>query len=147
MPGTADKMVTWDKSGKKLVRKYYLTMNLKEAYAMHSSMQSEEERCKKSKLYSLRPKNVLLLGDTPKDQCKCQAHENLPMKLEAMEKQYESSSLDEIICDTSENSACWLNKSKACCNAKKFVPMLQLAAATNYEQWGNIHVKKQEKKQ
>ena len=108
-------------------------------------IQSEEERGKKSKFYSLRPKNVLLLGDTPKDQCKCQNHENMFMKLEAMGKQYESSFWEEILCDTSENSICWLNKCNACYNAKKFLPMLGLAATTTYKQWGNVYVKKQEK--
>ena len=112
---------------------------------MYANTYSEEERCKKSKLYSLRPKNVLLLGDTPKDQCKYQNHENMFMKLEAMGKQYESSFWEEILCDTSENSICWLNKCNACYNAKKFLPMLDLAATTTYKQWGNVYVKKQEK--
>ena len=48
-------------------------------------------------------------------------------------------------CDTSENSAYWLNKCSACCNAKKFVSMLEIAAITNYKQWGNVYAKKQEK--
>ena len=31
----------------------------------------------------------------------------------------------------------------ACCNAKNFVPILELAAITNYKQWGNV--RKEEK--
>ena len=66
------------------------------------------------------------------------------MKLEAIWKWYEGSFWDEILSDSSENSACWLNKCNPCCNAKKFIAMLELAAITNYKQWGNIYVKKQE---
>ena len=66
------------------------------------------------------------------------------MKLQAMWKWYEGSFLDEILCDSSENSACWQSKCNPCCNAKKFVAMLELAAITNYKHWGNIYVKKQE---
>ena len=48
-------------------------------------------------------------------------------------------------CDTSENSAYWLNKCSACCNAKKFVSMLEIVAITNYKQWESVYAKKQEK--
>ena len=55
---------------------------------------------------------------TPKDQWKCQTHKNLLRKFEACfsrnlfshRKQYDCLFWDEIICNTSENSACWLNK-------------------------------------
>ena len=61
------------------------------------------------------------------------------------ESHNEGSFWEEILCDTVENSACWLRKCKACCSAKKFVPMLQIRAVTNYKQWRNGYVKKQEK--
>ena len=48
MPRTADKIVIWDESGKNRLRKFYLTMHLKEAYAVvYSNTYSEEERFKK----------------------------------------------------------------------------------------------------
>ena len=50
-----------------------------------------------------------------------------------------------FLCDSSENSACWLNKCNAYCNAKKFLPMLELAAIMNYKQLPNVYVKKQDK--
>ena len=37
---------------------------------------------------NLQPKNVLLLGDTPKNQCKCKVHETY-LKLEAMDYSYD----------------------------------------------------------
>ena len=48
-------------------------------------------------------------------------------------------------CDTSENSAYWLNKCSACCNAKKFVSMLEIAAITNYKQWEMFMLKSKKK--
>ena len=62
-----------------------------------------------------------------------------------MGKKYEGSFLDEIFCNTSNNSVCWLNICNAFCYAKKFAPMLELAAITNNRQWGNVYVKKQDK--
>ena len=61
-----------DESGKHQLQKYYLTINLKEAHTLF--------------LWSCEQKDkyVLLLGSTPKEQWKCQVHENLIMKLEAM---------------------------------------------------------------
>ena len=56
------------------------------------------------------------------------------MKLEAIGKQYEDTFFNETLCDTFENITCWLNKCTACCNAKKIVPMLELATITNYGQ-------------
>ena len=58
------------------------------------------------------------------------------MKLGAMGKCCEGIFWDEMLCDTSENNACWLNKYNSCFNAKKFVPVLELATITNYKQWG-----------
>ena len=76
--------------GKRLC-KHYLTMYLREAYAVFKEMrQEDEETCSLSVFCKLRPKNVLLLGDTPEDTCKCQTHENLLFKLEAMGCNYET---------------------------------------------------------
>ena len=85
------------------------------------------------------------MGDTPKGKCKCPTHENLFIKLATMGKKYEGSFLDEIFCNTSNNSVCWLNICNAFCYARKFAPMLELAAITNNRQWGNVYVKKQDK--
>ena len=78
IPGAKDEIVVWDELGKKRLRKHYLTMYLYEAYAVFKEMrQEDEETCSLSVFFKLRPKNVLLLGDTPEDTCKCQTRENL----------------------------------------------------------------------
>ena len=61
-------------------------------------------------------------------------------------RQYEGLFWDEILCVTSENRARWVNKCNACYDAKTFIPVLEPAAISNYKQWENVYVKKQEKK-
>lgn len=78
-------MTVWGENGKQKLRKYYLTMYLKEAYALYlENCEKEDEKCSFSTFCKARPKNFLLMGDSPKEQCKCQIHENLFLKLEAM---------------------------------------------------------------
>ena len=76
MSGTKDEMVVWDSFGKKRLRKYYLTMYLREAYAVFNETKQVAMDCSFSAFCKLSPQNVLLLGETPRDQCECVAHEN-----------------------------------------------------------------------
>ena len=77
MPGAKDEMVVWDEFGKQRLRKYYLTMYIHQVYAVFKETRQEDEAmCSMSTFTKLRPKNVLLLSDTPEDTCKCQTHEN-----------------------------------------------------------------------
>ena len=67
IPGNGDEMTVWDDNGKHKLQKYYLTMYLKEAYAIFlESCENEDDRCSVSTFCNLNPKNVLLLGDSPK---------------------------------------------------------------------------------
>ena len=56
-------------------------MFLKEA---HMIFESCHKNISFSKFCSLRPKSVLLLKDTPIDQCKCKLHEHFQMKLKGL---------------------------------------------------------------
>ena len=75
---------------KRRERKSYLTMYLREAYAVFKETVADGECCSFSAFCKLRPKHVLLLVDTPKKQCKCQIHENFFMKLKAMGCSYDN---------------------------------------------------------
>ena len=67
IPGNGDEMTVWDDNDKHKLQKYYLTMYLKEAYAIFlESCENEDDRCSVSTFCNLNPKNVLLLGDSPK---------------------------------------------------------------------------------
>ena len=92
MPGAKDEMVVWDEFGKQQLQKYYFTTYIREAYAVFKEKRQEDEAmCSMSTFTKLRPKNVLLLSDTPQDTCKSQIHENLFLKLEAMGHSYDNS--------------------------------------------------------
>ena len=65
-------------------------MYLREAYAVFKETVADGEDCSFSALCKLRPKNALLLVDTPKEQFKCQIHENFFMKLGAMGCSYDN---------------------------------------------------------
>ena len=67
IPGKGDEMTVWDDNGKHKLQKYYLTMYLKEAYAIFlESCENEVDKCSVSTFCNLNPKNVLLLGNSPK---------------------------------------------------------------------------------
>ena len=87
-----DLITVWTDTGKIKVRKYYLTTCLRESLKTFFDLYSDEERAKFigfSTFDDLHPKNVLLLGSTPRDQCKCMIHENLFLKLHAMDTIYD----------------------------------------------------------
>ena len=88
----------------------------------------------------LIPKNVLLLSNTPEETCKCQTHENLFLKLEAMGHSYDNSFWGVVLCDTSESSNFWLSKCDECREKKKFIPKKRIDSLAIYKQWKTIHV-------
>ena len=143
MPGKGDEMTVWDEEGKHKLRKYYLTMYLKEAHAIYlESCENEKDKCSLSSFCNFRPPNVLLLGDSPKDQCNCQTLANLFYMLEAMGCPYEGSWWEIVLCDITPNSPCWHNICNECKDGKKLVPGKPLNAITSFKQWENIEVRK-----
>ena len=81
MPEKGDEMTIWTEGGRKRVWKYSPTMYLKEAYALClESCEEDDDKCSFSTFCNFCPKNVLLLDESPKQQCKCQIHENLFLK-------------------------------------------------------------------
>ena len=107
MPGMKDELTIWEKGVKKCEQKYYLTMFLREAYNIYSNLPITE-KVKFSKFCELRSKNVLLLNQSPVDQCKCMIHENFINKLNSAAITYDSSTFWKfVLCDDSLNSVCW----------------------------------------
>ena len=82
-PGLKDETTVWTEAGKTKMRKYYLTMYLREMFAM---FKAENQDCEIgfSLFASLRPINVLLLKNQYLDQCKCSVHENSYLLLNAL---------------------------------------------------------------
>ena len=86
-----DMMTVWTHEGRQKRRKYYLMMHLPEAHHIFCDLHTSPNKQKVigfSKFCSLRPKNVLLTGDTPQYQCECMIHENFFLKREAMGQNY-----------------------------------------------------------
>lgn len=85
-------MTVWSNTSKKKLRQHYLTMYLRDDHRPFYDLYCDEERSKVigfSTFCDLCPKNVLLLGSTPRDQCKCMIHENFFLKLNAMDITYD----------------------------------------------------------
>ena len=139
MPGTKDKIVIWGSAAKKRREcKYYLTMYLREAHVVFKETVADWKCHSFSAFCKLRPSNVLLLVDTPKEQCTCQIHENLFMKLEPMGCSYGNGG--NVLCDVSENSRWWLSECESCRNGKKLVPTKPRNFETVYKQWEYVYV-------
>ena len=137
MPGKGDKMTVWDDKGKHKLRKYYLTMYLKEACVLYlESCKNEDDKCFLSNFVISTQR--LCFFQVPKEQCKCHVHENLFLKLEATRFSYESSWLQTVLCDISPNSPCWNNTCENCKDGKKLIPTKGLNASTCYKQWEYI---------
>lgn len=132
-PGIADTMVVRDVNGKETVRKYYLTMFIREAYA--NFVQNYGAIVKLSKFHSLRPKNVLLMKDTPSEVCKCLRHENLRFSLLALGCSYDGSLWDDILCSSSIDSTCWKGNCANCMGFQNFYPEKQMDELVKIQQW------------
>ena len=83
-------MTVWTHEGRQKSRKHYLMMHLPEAHHIFCDLHTSPNKqvIGFSKFCSLRPKNVLLTGDTPQYQCECMIQENFFLKFEAMGKNY-----------------------------------------------------------
>lgn len=135
MPGMNDEITVYDSGGKVKLRKYYLTMYLREAYSLFK-MENDNLEVGFSKFCFLRPPNVLLLHETPADQCKCKIHENFILKLKALKINYSNAWWQSILCDTEQNSLCWQGQCNECKDGRKF-PEQVLFGREKPVQWYN----------
>ena len=79
--------------------------------------------------YSLRPPNVLLLTNSLKDQCKCT---KISFLTYAVGITYIGDVWNEYLCNTDENSACWLGDCIICESGKKIVVKKPLNKIVSY---------------
>ena len=140
MPGLKDEMVIWingKNTGKK--RKYYLTMFLREAYAIFKLSHPEPTVCF-SKFCALRPKNVLLLKNTPMDQCKCKHHENFILRLKGLNQVYDESWWMKYLCSSDDlESSCWMNDCDKCKDGKLFDLDMDSSVPVVWQEWEKDH--------
>ena len=135
MPGMKDELTAWEKGAKRCEQKYYLAMFLREAYSIYINL-PVTEKVKFSKFCELRPKNVLLLNQSPADQCKCMIHENFINKLKGAAITYDSSTFwNFVLCDDSLNSVCWQRNCEDCIDGKKLNLNIDPATNVSWNQW------------
>ena len=96
MPGLNDLITVWDDSGKKKLRKYYLTMFSRDVHEVY--YQAQDNPVSLSTFCDLHPKNAFLLADSPKNQCRCLMHENVFLKLNAIGISNDSSFCTKVLC-------------------------------------------------
>jgi hypothetical protein len=144
MPGMKDEMTVWEEGKKVKLRKFYLVMFLREAYQLYVSSAGECERVKFSKFCELRPKNVLLMKQTPADQCKCKIHENLFLKLKSLKIPY-TTFWEDVLCDTTMNSLCWQGECEDCENGKLIKLSMDPGAMIQWWEWETC-IKESEKR-
>ena len=121
MPDMRDEITSWENGTKKHKTKYYLTMFLQEAYKISTEL-PVSDKGKFSKFCDLHPKNVLLLKQSPADQCKCKIHENLINNLKLLSiLHYSGSFWDDALCNNTTNSQYWQWNCEICADDKKVI--------------------------
>ena len=131
-------MTIWTEAGKTKMRKYYLTMYLREMFAM---FKAENQDCEIgfSLFASLRPINVLQLRNQYLDQCKCSVHENSYLLLNALGVNIDKISFWQIVlCDNEDYTlSCWKGECNNCCNGKAIpFPNIISNRIISYKEWG-----------
>ena len=118
---------------KEKLRKYYLTMTLKEVFAVFQEYHPHV-KIGFTLFTTMRPVNVILMKDSPLDQCKCVIHENFRLKLHAIRVEV-TDFWSKYICNSQNyNAKCWLNTCEECQNGKKLFD-----EANNSISDGSIH--------
>ena len=133
-PGLKDEVTVWNNGKKEKHRKCYMTMFLREAYSLFKEMHSDV-KIGFSTFCKERPQNVLLLHETPADQCKCLTCENFFLQLESLQIKYDSSFWANYLCDDSLMSDCWQGKCENCNNGQRISTSNDLAKVVTKKVW------------
>lgn len=135
-PGMSSRehVIIHGENGKETLKKHYLMLFLREAYAAFKT-ENPELTIGFSRFCDLRPDNVLLLKDTPVEQCLCQRHTNFSFLLEAIEVSYCNDFWENSLCDSSLNSNCWNGACQGCKDGKKIAVSLDLNQKVERKIW------------
>ena len=113
-PGQKDEMAIWEGGKKIKLRKFYLELTVKEAFALFME-QYPNVKVGLSKFFELKPKNVLHMSKAPNDQCKCITHENFRLMLKPLKVEVNIKFWDTVLCNSSDlNSSCWKGDCNNC---------------------------------
>jgi hypothetical protein len=88
-PGRRDFVIVRHDGEKKHIQKRHLLWSLRETFAIFQK-ENPSVQVGLSKFCSLRPINVMLSAEMPRDVCLCQYHENIKMICECLHKEIAS---------------------------------------------------------
>ena len=111
-----------------------MTMFLREAYSLFKEMHPDV-KIAFSTFCKERPQNVLLLHETPADQCKCLICENFFLQLESLQIKYDNSFWANYLCDDSLMSECWQGKCENCKQGQRISTSNDLAKVVTKKVW------------
>ena len=110
MPSISDAITVWTDTERTKFRKHYLALFLWEPYAVYCELKGREIEKGLSflSICNLWQRNILLLQNSTKSQCKFLIHEKVFLKLEAIGEVYNSSLWNKVLCSVELNRDCWL---------------------------------------
>ena len=117
-PGKKDFVVCWKNGKKQHLQKRHLLLSLREAHALFLK-ENPEVKIGLSKFSSLRPLNVLLSSEIPRNVCLCQYHENIKLICDCLKKEipefpnYSSDLVANFVC-SSDSETCMFGKCAKC---------------------------------
>lgn len=121
-PGKSDTISVKVDMNKLSMQKRYLTVTLHEAYALYCEESGDRKKVGKTTFFSLKPPNIMLVGDTPHNVCVCQSHANVDFLCTALKPlcgfpPNRVALLQQMCCDIN-NENCMIGECKEC---EKFV--------------------------
>jgi len=117
-PGRKDFVTVKVNNTQQQIQKRHLFWSLRESYGIFMK-ENPTVQIGFSKFCSLRPVNVFLSVDMPRDVCLCQYHENIKMLCECLHKEianlplYSGSFANNFVCNP-ESELCMLGKCGKC---------------------------------
>jgi hypothetical protein len=123
MPGKNDVVTVRTKEGKEKRQKKLLVMTIEEMYQTFKN-EFPGTTIGKSKFAELRPSEVLLSSNTPRNVCGCIYHTNVILMLEALHEHsdvplYNREKFTDLAICEGKNRECFWNDCEACSGGKK----------------------------
>ena len=142
-PGKRDFVVSWKNGKKEHLQKRHLLFSLREAHALFLK-ENPEVKIGLSKFSSLRPLNVLLSSEIPRNVCLCQYHENIKLICDCLKKEipefpnYSGDFVENFVC-SSDSEACMFGRCAKCPDwLKTITEEVDLEGPATWYEWKRV---------
>ena len=136
-------MVSWKNGKKEHLQKRHLLFSLREAHALFLK-ENPEVKIGLSKFSSLRPLNVLLSSEIPRNVCLCQYHENIKLICDCLKKEipefpnYSGDFVENFVC-SSDSEACMFGRCAKCPDwLKTITEEVDLEGPATWYEWKRV---------